>query len=138
MQVITIAGNLGNDAELKSSTKGDSFAAFSVAVSKGKDSPTTWFRCSLWGKRGESLAQYLTKGAKVTVVGEFQAREWEKDGKRGTSLEVRVSDIALQGGAQASGSPRREPTSYGPSGNAGRSAPEDPHASFGGDDDIPF
>ena len=100
MQVITIAGRLGNDAELKSSTKGDSFAAFSVAVSKGKDGPTTWFRCSLWGKRGESLSQYLTKGTSVAVVGEFQAREWEKDGKKGTSLEIRVSEIDLLGGGE--------------------------------------
>lgn len=137
MQMITIAGNLGNDAELRSSQKGDAFAAFSVGVSKGRDTPTTWYRCTLWGKRGETLAQYLTKGSKITVVGEFQARAWEKDGKSGTSLEIRVSEIALQGG-DSGGGQRRQGNSYGPQGNAWREAPEDPHARFGGDEDLPF
>ena len=135
MQIITIAGRLGNDAELRSSTKGDSFAAFSVAVSKGKDSPTTWFRCSLWGKRGESLSQYLTKGTSVAVVGEFQAREWEKDGKKGTSLEIRVSEIDLLGGGEKRESGGRSETRQAPRGTDWSNAGPD---NFSDDSGIPF
>lgn len=134
MQIITIAGRLGNDAELKSSTKGDSFAAFSVAVSKGKDSPTTWFRCSLWGKRGESLSQYLTKGTSVAVVGEFQAREWEKDGKKGTSLEIRVSEIDLLGGGEKrESSGRSEPRQASRGTDWSNAGPDDFRS-----EDLPF
>lgn len=96
MQTITIAGKLGRDAELRHTQGGDSVCSFSVAVDQreGKDKSTNWFRVSIWGKRGESLAPYLLKGAAVTVAGSFSVSEYE--GK--TQLNVRANEIALQGG----------------------------------------
>ena len=96
MKNITIAGTVGKDAEVRSLSSGQNVANFSVAVSEGRDKPTTWFECSLWGKRGEVLAQYITKGSKVTVTGSLTVRE--HDGK--TYLGVNANDIALQGGKQ--------------------------------------
>lgn len=98
MQRITIAGNVGKDAEIRRTPKGDSVAGFSVAVSKGKDSPTTWWDCSLWGVRAEKLAPYIKKGGKLCVVGEFSTREYE--GK--TYLQCRVDDVFF--GSRAEGS----------------------------------
>ena len=102
MQIITVAGKLGRDAELRSTNNGDQVCSFTVAVDQrnGRDKTTNWYRVSLWGKRGEALAQYLTKGASVTVVGEFSLGEYE--GK--PQLNIRASEIALQGGRQADGS----------------------------------
>jgi single-strand DNA-binding protein len=96
MQTITIAGKLGRDAELRHTQGGDSVCSFSVAVDQreGRDKSTNWFRVSIWGKRGESLAPYLLKGAAVTVSGSFSVSEYE--GK--TQLNVRANEIALQGG----------------------------------------
>jgi len=96
MQTITIAGRLARDAELRHTQGGDSVCSFSVAVDQreGKDRSTNWFRVSIWGKRGESLAPYLLKGAAVTVSGSFSVSEYE--GK--TQLNVRANEIALQGG----------------------------------------
>jgi single-strand DNA-binding protein len=96
MQTITIAGKLGRDAELRHTQGGDSVCSFSVAVDQreGRDKSTNWFRVSIWGKRGESLAPYLLKGAAVTVAGSFSVSEYE--GK--TQLNVRANEIALQGG----------------------------------------
>jgi len=98
MQTITIAGRIGRDAELRNTQSGDSVCGFTVAVDyrNGRDKATNWWRVSLWGKRGEALSQYLTKGASVTVVGEFSLSEYE--GK--PQLNVRASEIALQGGRQ--------------------------------------
>ncbi len=96
MQVVTIAGNIGKDAELRRMQGGDAVAGFSVAVSEGRDKPTTWWDVSLFGKRGESLCQYLTKGSRVTVTGRFSTREYE--GK--TYLQCNASEIALQGGGE--------------------------------------
>lgn len=96
MQIVTVAGKLGRDAELRHTQGGDSVCSFSVAVDQrdGKDRSTNWWRVSLWGKRGESLAPYLLKGASVTVTGAFSVSEYE--GK--TQLNIRASEIALQGG----------------------------------------
>lgn len=103
MNVITIAGQLGKDAEIKYLGNGDPVASFSVADSQGKDKPTIWFRCSLFGKRAESLLPYLLKGQSVTVTGTFTEREYtDKDGSQKKAQEVRVNDVALQGGKRES------------------------------------
>lgn len=108
MQIATVAGKLGRDAELRHTQGGDSVCSFSVAVDQrdGKDRSTNWWRVSLWGKRGESLAPYLLKGASVTVTGAFSVSEYE--GK--TQLNIRASEIALQGGRGdgSQGAPQRD------------------------------
>lgn len=98
MKTITIAGRLTRDAELRTTNSGDRLASFSVAVDdrSGKDKTTLFFDCTLFGKRGEGLSQYLTKGSSVTVSGDLGTREYE--GK--TYLTVRVNDVTLQGGKQ--------------------------------------
>ena len=99
MNSITITGHLGRDIELRSLSDGTPVGGFSVADSQGRDKPVTWWRCSLFGKRAESLAPYLKKGQQVTIVGSVTEREYtDKDGQKRTSIDVRVNDLALQGG----------------------------------------
>jgi single-strand DNA-binding protein len=123
MNYITISGNLGKDAELRQAGQ-DTVLSFSVADSQGKDKPSIWWNCSLWGKRAESLQPYLLKGAQVTVVGQVSEREWTKDGVTRKSMDVRVQDIALQGGKRDAEAPQR------PAGKAAES--------FEDDGSIPF
>jgi single-strand DNA-binding protein len=120
MNNITIAGVLGKDAETRYLPNGDPVASFSVADSQGKDKPTIWWNCSLFGKRAESLAPYLTKGQAVTVSGTITEREYtDKDGTQRKAMEVRVQDVALQGGkrdAQPQAPQRAAPAKAAPSG----------------------
>ena len=103
MNNITIAGGLGRDAEIKYLNNGDPICNFSVADSQGRDKPTIWWNCTLYGKRAEALSQYLTKGQSVTVVGTITEREWQdKEGNKRKSMDVRVSEISLQGGRKDS------------------------------------
>lgn len=98
MNSITVAGSLGRDAELRHLPNGDAVVNFSVADSAGRDKPTIWWNCQLFGKRAESLAQYLTKGQAVAVSGSVSEREWtDKDGNTKKSMNVRVNEVALQG-----------------------------------------
>jgi single-strand DNA-binding protein len=124
MQIITIAGTIGKDAEVRKTQDGDPIAGWSVAVNskRGGQETTTWFDCSLFGKRGEGLAPYIRKGGKVTVSGEFSTREY--DGK--TYLQVRAHEVALQGDRREERSEPREER------NADRRAPADLN------DEIPF
>ena len=96
MKAIVIAGNIGKDAVTRTTQGGDKITGWSVAVEDGfgQNKRTLWFDCSWFGSRGEKVAQYLTKGSKVTVSGDFSTREHE--GK--TYLQVRVNDVTLQGG----------------------------------------
>jgi len=136
-------GQIGQDAELKFLSDGTPIANFSVADNQGRDKPTIWWRMQLFGKRAESLAQYLTRGQSVTVTGQLTQREYtDRDGQKKTSQEIRVQDVALQGGQrqEAAERPAKEPSQreqnlarqHAASNN--RSAP-----SFADmDDDIPF
>lgn len=96
----SFSGNLGKDAETRYTAGGEAIVNFSVAVKAGYGDKaiTTWVRCSIFGKRGDAVAQYLTKGQLVGVTGEAALRPWkDKDGVEKQSLEVRVNDLTLLG-----------------------------------------
>lgn len=100
MNNLTIAGVLGKDPELKQVGQ-DQVLSFTVADSQGREKPTLWWNCQLWGKRATTLQQYMAKGQKVTVSGNIQMREYtDKDGNKKTAMDVRVNDVALQGGGE--------------------------------------
>lgn len=140
----SFSGHCAADAESRFTPSGDAVVSFSVGVKSGfgDRATTTWARCQLWGKRGESVAQYLTKGQLVGIVGEVTLREYDKkDGGKGYSLEVRVNDLTLLGKREAGeGKPYNTGTE-----NAARTQQQSrpqPQQSSGGfgdfDDDIPF
>jgi len=131
MNSITITGNLGRDSEMHAMADGTPILSFSVADGQGKDKASIWWNCSLFGKRAESLQAYLNKGQTVTVIGSVSEREWaDKDGSKRKSMDIRVNDIALQGGK-----PTQAPSA------PVRAAPAKAAPSSGFDDmpdDIPF
>ena len=132
MNIITIAGQLGKDAEMRYLPKGDPVCSFSVADSQGKDKPTIWWNCGLFGKRAESLAPYLVKGQAVTVTGQVTEREWQdNEGNKRKSMDVRVIDVALQGGRKEGPTLANNPTKAQPK-------PANPGGFEDMDDDIPF
>ena len=99
--MISVAGIVGKDMELKT-VGAETVGSFSVADSRGKTKETMWFNCQIWGKRAETLSSMIKKGGKVTVFGSFDTYEWkDKDGNLKTNLNIRVSDVALQGERQA-------------------------------------
>lgn len=116
MKNITIAGNLGRDAELRNAGSSQ-VLGFAVAVEQrdGQNKSTIWFDCSLWGKRGEVLAQYLTKGTKVAVSGDLGMRE--HNGK--TYLQVRADNVTIMGGGQQGNGGGRQSGGYDQGGNSG-------------------
>lgn len=133
MNIVCVAGNVAREAEIKYLPNGDAVCNFSVADNKGKDKPAIFWNCQLFGKRAESLSQYITKGQAVTVSGTLTEREWtDKDGNKRKQMDLRVNDVALQGG-------RKESSEQSPAPQ--RRAQPQQQAHGGGfplDDDIPF
>jgi single-strand DNA-binding protein len=129
----TVVGNLGRDAELRQAGA-DNVCSFSIASSvkqKGEEA-TTWVRCSLWGKRGESLVKHLRKGTKIVAIGSLTTRE--HDGK--TYIELRVNELEFAG-AKSEGSSATAPAhdSRGSNGNSNGDSNGDAGQ---GSDQIPF
>lgn len=95
MQIISIAGTTGRDAEYKTTQSGAEMCSTSVAVNgyANGEKTTTWYDVTSWGKGSEGLARMLRKGSKIACSGELSTRE--HNGK--TYLQVRTNGITVQG-----------------------------------------
>lgn len=141
---ITLVGHLGKDPASKTLHDGQTVVSFSIATSRKRQDNeiTTWWNCSLFGKRGEALARHLKKGDPVLVHGEPYLRKYQtNDGADGVSLDVVCSDFAFIGSKSDSGANQGHDTrapqktqqraAQGAQGASGARAQD-----F--DDDIPF
>jgi single-strand DNA-binding protein len=133
---IHITGRLGRDSELRYAKSGDTVLGFSVAddIGYGEKKKTQWFECSIWGKRAETLAQYLAKGQQVVVHGQFELSHYTEDGIEKSKLVCSVSDIDLVGGRQESLTSQ----SSKPQRQSDPQAPQAPQNNDFDSDDIPF
>lgn len=99
MNKVIIVGTLGKNPEVKFLESGKAMCNLSIATSESVkngdnwEKKTEWHNVTIWGKRAESAAQYLSKGCKVSVEGKLQTRSWEKDGKKQYKLEVIASEV---------------------------------------------
>lgn len=136
---IILMGNLTADPDQRTTPSGQELTSFSLAVNtrNGRDESTAFYRCTMWGKRGEAIARYVSKGQPLLVSGALSVRSYQaKDGTERQSLEVNVDDFSFVGsrGSNNSGS-----TANVKEGNAEATAD-----SMGDDlnpivlDDIPF
>lgn len=131
---VTLFGNLGADPELKVIGDGNAVLKLRMATTETfkdkageKQEHTEWHRVSIWGKRGEALAKFLTKGDRVLVEGKIKTDSYEKDGEKRYSTEIVASNIVLaggSGGAKAGGAKTVAPQTDGPQTDS--------------DDEIPF
>ena len=93
MNVISVTGRLTKDAATRQAGEG-TVTSFTVAENKKAKGVevSMFYGCSMWGERGEKIAQYLSKGGTVTVIGELLPLR-EHEGK--SYLEIRVQDVSL-------------------------------------------
>src|SRR6266702_5492967 len=80
----TVVGNLTDDPELRFTSNGVAVANFRVAVTpriregdQWKDGETSFFRVNVWRQHAEHVADSLSKGDRVLVVGRLRMRNWE-------------------------------------------------------------
>ena len=135
MLMITAAGTVGRDSELRTLQNGDAVLSFSMAIDNGKDrngvkKDSTWVRCSIWGKRAESLEPYIKKGTKIACTGRPSVSVYNDKG----SLELNVDNFTFMGGsADRSDGQRNNGYDQSPERNNGPQHQADPL-----DDEIPF
>ena len=130
MQILTLAGNVGKDAELRNTGGGDPVLSFSLAVDNGKDRDgnrrdSTWYDCSIWGKRATALQHHISKGSKLVLSGRPTVRV--HDGK--PYLGISVDNLTFMGGGEQRSNDGYQQQGGAPAGRAGR---------VDMDDEIPF
>lgn len=130
----TLIGNLGADPEVRYTQNNTAVAMLSIATSeKYKDrdgqqvEKTEWHRVVAWAKLAEICQNYLKKGDKVYIEGPIQTREYEKDGQKRFTTEIKALNMVMLG---SSGKPKQA----APSESEPDNLPED----LGNDKDLPF
>lgn len=92
----TIHGFVGRDVQSREVGKSIVYS-FSVGCTAGfgEKAITTWVTVNAWGAHWEGVRTQLVKGREVVVRGEMSQREYEKDGAKRQSLELRADAIKL-------------------------------------------
>ena len=134
MNILTFTTRFGQDAETKYTPAGKPITTVRCPVDSGwgDNKHTSWLTVVLFGERGEKLCPHMRKGGKATISGELRVREFERnDGSKGTSVEVIMREIELQGDAPSSDQQPQQ--NRAPAQRGGFKPPTDDF-----DDDIPF
>ena len=106
MAQITGVFRIGRDAEVRFTQGGDPVASLSLAFNYGRKDqdgkrPSQWIDASLWGKRAEALAQYLTKGSQIyAVLSDPHIETFQGKNGEGHKLAATVLEIELIGSRQ--------------------------------------
>jgi single-strand DNA-binding protein len=100
---VTIVGNLTDDPELRYTPNGAAVVNFTVAVSRRvkdeatnqwKDAETSFLRCNAWRSMAENVAESLTRGSRVVVVGRIRQRTWETpEGDKRSAVEIEADEV---------------------------------------------
>jgi single-strand DNA-binding protein len=152
---VFLMGNLTRDPELRVTPKGTPICQFGLAVSRqfklesGETREEVVFvDIEAWGKQGETIAKFCTKGRPLFVEGRLKLDQWEDKNTKEKKSKMRVVLEGFQflgdgrgGGAgpsasgehdQAAGSP---PDRHAP---PARTASARPASQENLDEDVPF
>lgn len=102
---VFLAGNLTRDPETRS-VGGTEVCSFGLAVNRKytaksgeKKEETLFIDCTAWGKAGETIARYCSKGSGLFVEGELRLEQWEgRDGSKQSKIKVTVLSFQFVGG----------------------------------------
>ncbi len=79
-----LMGNLTRDPEIRVTPKGTSICQFALAINRDwkndageKQNEVVFVDIEAWGKQGEVIAKYLTKGKPLYVEGRLKLDQWE-------------------------------------------------------------
>jgi single-strand DNA-binding protein len=88
---VSFAGNLTDQPEVRSTESGIARAMFRVAVSGRREQEPSFFTVVVWRDQAEHVAESLSKGSRVVVMGRLQQRSWTaEDGSARSVVEVVV------------------------------------------------
>lgn len=92
-------GRCTRDAETTTvEAKGTSLTKWAIANNTGfgQYEKTNFINCQMWGKQGESIKQYLTKGKQIAVVGVLENNKWQdSNGQQHDSWVLTVNQVTL-------------------------------------------
>lgn len=104
MNKVILIGRLTKDPDLNfAAGSGTAVCRFSLAVTRPfKKDETDFINCIAFGKTGETIAQYLTKGRQLAVTGSIRTGSYDaKDGTKRYTTEIVVDSFEFIGNGQS-------------------------------------
>lgn len=99
MNNVNLIGRLVKDSDLADiGANKTPKMTFTIAVDDGfgENKRTYFIQCELWGKRAESLFDYMVKGTQVAVNGKLTTGSYEnKEGNKVYTTTVNVNEVDL-------------------------------------------
>lgn len=146
MTQLTITGNVVADPELRVIASGKSIASFTVVSSKSvkqadgtwENSDTTFWDVKCWGKTAENVANSVSKGVSVIVVGTAVQENWEdkNTGQKRSKIAITAWNVGVDLKRHMT---RTESSTYVERAADVLTAPSDPwSAPFAAASDAPF
>jgi single-strand DNA-binding protein len=101
---ITVVGNLTDAPELRFTPQGVAMSKFRVASTprvfdrtrnEYRDGDPLFLSCTAWRDLAEHVAESLTKGARVVVVGRLRLSQWEdkESGQKRSMIQLDVDEV---------------------------------------------
>ena len=109
MNKVILIGRLTKDPELNfAAGSGTAVTRFSLAVTRPfKKDETDFINCIAFGKTGETIAQYLTKGRHLAVTGSIRTGSYDaKDGTKRYTTDIVVDSFEFIGSGNNGGAGR--------------------------------
>ena len=109
MNKVILIGRLTRDPELNfAAGSGTAVTRFSLAVTRPfKKDETDFINCIAFGKTGETIAQYLTKGRQLAVTGSIRTGSYDaKDGTKRYTTDIVVDSFEFIGSGNNGGAGR--------------------------------
>ena len=126
LKTVTLQGRLVRDPETHKTKNDTEVCSFTVAVdsnrpSRGEEKPlSSFFRVSMWGKRGEACQRFLSKGDECVVTGDLELDIYQaQDGKTHANMQVKANEVHF-GRKRSTENKKDDQIQY-----AGVSAPQD-------------
>lgn len=103
---VFLIGNLTRDPELRVTPKGTAICSFGMAVNRqyrdesgAARDETTFVDIEAWGKQGELVSKYLTKGSPCMIEGRLRLDEWtdKTSGQKRHRLKVVLDNVQFLG-----------------------------------------
>ena len=99
---VYVVGNVVNDPVMVPTKSGVAMCSLRVAVNSRRydkatqvwlDGDTTYFSVTCWRGLAENVGASVKKGDPLIVNGKLRVREWSKEEKSGTSVEIEATSI---------------------------------------------
>ncbi|GJM25093.1 MAG: hypothetical protein DHS20C16_15080 [Phycisphaerae bacterium] len=149
---VILMGNLTRDPELTYTSSNTAVCKFGLAANHSwkdrntgeKKEQVCFVDCVCFGRAGEVINQYMTKGKPIHLDGRLSFSQWEgQDGSKRSKLEVVVENFQFVGGGGdrqggGGGAPQKAAASQGGYNNQGGGQQGGGYGGPPDDDNVPF